>query len=237
MKRTKAFRTSSLFVAAVSLLLLPLGLKAEAPIHISGLVEPAVREQLRADLRFLDEIKGQSATPIFREIFGGVLDGRVISDFLSVRVKTIDSDDCGNPLMAACVIHSLSRSTLFVTDGYSKFDMPQVLRASILLHESRHTEKENGFWLHSYCPKPFRDWQGKQVVSIVTGAKLDGQQACDRSAYGAYATQAEFLKNTQLFCENCSEKVKMDAGLYGEDAVRRITDPGANLKVRTDLNI
>jgi len=210
---------------------------ADSDLVFSGLVPVAVKEQMQTDLRLLQDMKGQDATPIFRQMFAGAFSGATLYDFFKARIKAVGMDDCDGPLMAACVIHSLSRTTLFLTESYSKFDMPQVFRVSILLHESRHTEAEGHFWMHAKCPRPFRDWKGQPVISMVSHAPLDGQPACDQTAYGAYGLQAEFLKNTEMYCENCNEKVKLDAKIFGTDTVRRISNPAASAEIRRDLKI
>lgn len=190
-----------------------------------------------ADLQFLQDLQGKDATPIFRQIFSTAFDGKMVYGFFRDRIKAVNMDDCDSPYMAACVIHSLSRSTIFLTDNYAKFDMPQLYRVSILVHESRHTEEDGGFWMHDKCPTPYRDWTGKPVVSLITHAPLDGQPACDHTSYGAYGLQAELLKNTEMYCENCNEKVKLDARIFGVDMVRRISNPAASVEIRRDLKI
>lgn len=225
-------------VALLLITLISVAAMADTDLVFSGSMPASLKEQVLADLDLVRGMQGGDGTPIFRQIFSGPFDGTAVYGFFRERIKAVNNlEVCDNPLMAACVIHSLSRSTIFLTENYAKFDMPQVYRASILIHESRHTEEESGFWMHDKCPKPFRDWQGKPVVSLVTKASLEGQAACDRTSYGAYGVQAQFLKNAEMYCTNCNEKVKLDARIFGTDSVRRISNPEASAQIRLDLKI
>jgi hypothetical protein len=94
----------------------------------------------------------------------------------------------------------------------------------VIIHEARHTEDGMGNWPHVKCPTPFLDEQGKEITSIWSGAKLQGERACDDSKYGSYATATVFLKNIAKCCKSCNEKVKMDAEIYGTDQLKRITN-------------
>jgi hypothetical protein len=106
---------------------------------------------------------------------------------------------------------------------------------STILHDSRHAEYEHRF--HARCPVPFRDENGRDIVSRFSGIRLEGQFACDHAAAGSYGLQVEFLKNTQLHCANCSEKVKKDAEIFASDVLNRILQPAERRKLRQDLGI
>jgi hypothetical protein len=74
------------------------------------------------------------------------------------------------------------------------------------------------------------------MVSIWTGAKLEGQPACDSTQYGSYGSSTILLKNVALFCSNCNSKVKMDADLYATDQLGRIDDPGIKAAMVNDFS-
>ena len=104
----------------------------------------------------------------------------------------------------------------------------------VVFHEARHTESQNGNWSHATCPTPFVDANGKEIKSIWTGSTLAGEAACDSTALGSYGSSTIMLKNIQLNCTNCTDKVKMDAGLYADDQYKRLvgqakTDAGKDL--------
>lgn len=207
---------------------------AWAEPSVSSRLSGPIRDQLASDMTFMRNLRGQGATPIFRDVFGGIYGGDTFSRFFDARINKIDADECdGGTAMVACVIYNLSPRIIWLTDNYAKFNMPQIFRISVLLHESRHGEYDYRY--HATCPIPFRDSNGKDVVSIFSGIKLEGRAACDTSATASYGVQVEFLKNTQLNCSNCNEKVILDAELYGDDGLKRIIDPSEYSKLRNDI--
>jgi hypothetical protein len=215
-----------------SFLVLPVPVSADP--SISSRLPGEIQSLLREDLAFLHSLSGDGSSPTFSEIFSATYDGETLADFLSARIRSFDSDDCnGEPGTVACVISALSPNILFLTPDYARFAMPQVFRVSVLLHESRHSEE--AYRYHVRCPDPFRDDKGNDIVSSFSGLKLAGQLACDANASGAYGVQVEFLGNTQLHCQNCSEKVKTDAELYAQDALLRVLSAGEKEKIRQDL--
>ena len=76
---------------------------------------------------------------------------------------------------------------------------------------------------------------GKDMKSIWTGAELAGQPACDETPLGSYGSSTILLKNIQKFCTNCGEKVQMDAGIYADDQLGRITNPDAKKQMLEDF--
>jgi hypothetical protein len=105
----------------------------------------------------------------------------------------------------------------------------------VVFHESRHTEDANDNWPHATCPTPFLDSHGKDMTSIWTGATLAGEPACDVTPLGSYGSSTIMLKNVQKFCSNCTDKVKMDAGIYADDQMGRITGADAKTQMLKDL--
>ena len=197
-------------------------------------VPTAIQAQMRADMAFMGTIKGDGATPLHKKIFGAV-DGAAYLKFFNTRVSAIGMDDCGSAKAVACVIPFQDPSKMWLTQNFIKFDHPQISRMMIVFHEARHTESRNGNWPHATCPTPFLDANGKDMVSIWTGATLAGEPACDVTPLGSYGSSTILLKNVQKFCANCTDKVKMDAGLYADDQMGRITDDGARQEMLTDF--
>lgn len=193
-----------------------------------------IQAQMRADMAFMGTIKGSGATPLHRKIFGAV-DGAAYLKFFNTRVSAIGMDDCGSAKAVACVIPFQDPSKMWLTQNFIKFDHPQISRMMIVFHEARHTESRNGNWAHATCPTPFLDANGKDMVSIWTGATLAGEPACDVTPLGSYGSSTILLKNVQKYCSNCTDKVKMDAGLYADDQLGRITDDGAKQEMLADF--
>jgi hypothetical protein len=73
------------------------------------------------------------------------------------------------------------------------------------------------------------------VKSIWTGLPLAGQAGCDRVAVGSYGLTVVMNKNIEKSCTSCTEKVRMDAGLYADDQFKRITNPQAAQQLTNDL--
>ncbi|HXT01895.1 MAG TPA: hypothetical protein VN915_14565 [Elusimicrobiota bacterium] len=193
-----------------------------------------IQAQMRADMAFMGTIKGSGATPLHKKIFGAV-DGATYLKFFNTRVSGIGMDDCGSAKAVACVIPFQDPSKMWLTQNFIKFDHPQISRMMIVFHEARHTESRNGNWPHATCPTPFLDANGKDMVSIWTGATLAGEPACDVTPLGSYGSSTILLKNVQKYCANCTDKVKMDAGLYADDQMGRITDDGAKQEMLDDF--
>ncbi|MDD5303938.1 MAG: hypothetical protein PHS14_12630 [Elusimicrobia bacterium] len=194
-----------------------------------------IQAQMRADLAFIKGIAGDKATPLHRKIFGGV-NGADYTKFFETRVSAIGMNGCGNGNAVACVIPFRDPSKMWLTKNFIRFSHPQVSRMMVVFHESRHTETQNGNWSHATCPTPFLDANGKDMKSIWTGATLAGEPACDETPLGSYGSSTIMLKNISKFCTNCTDKVKMDAGLYADDQMGRIIDADAKKQMKNDFN-
>lgn len=197
-------------------------------------VPAAIQSQMRADLAFIAGIQGDGATPLHRKIFGAV-DGATYYNWFDRRVSAVGMDDCGSAKAVACVIPFRNPSKMWLTPNFVKFSHPQISRMMIVFHEARHTETRNGNWPHAQCPTPFQDADGNDIKSIWTGATLAGEPACDVTPFGSYGSSTIMLKNIQKYCTNCTDKVKMDAGLYADDQMGRIIDAGARKQMQDDL--
>lgn len=191
-----------------------------------------------SDLQLVQQIKGGSATRGYGQIFGSALDGQNLVQFFTNRVRSVDVSDCGGgKSVAACVQPYIDPHIMWLTNNYVTWQIPQIYRISVVFHESRHTESENGNWSHVNCPIPFRDAQGKDIRGIISGTLLQGLPACDTTPLGAYGLQAELLKNVEYFCANCTEKMKMDGKLFGDDTVNRISNPVAREQLGSDVQV
>jgi len=197
-------------------------------------VPVAIQNQMTQDLSFMGGVKGTNVSSLHQEIFGAV-DGKNYTDFFNKRIDAVGVNGCGDPVAVACVIPFLDPSKMWLTQNYIKFSHPQIARLMVVFHESRHTESENSNWPHATCPDPFKDTHGGEMKSIWTGAKLGGKPACDETPYGSYGSSLILLKNIQKYCSNCTDKIKMDAGIYADDQFGRIIDEGARQSITKDL--
>jgi hypothetical protein len=210
----------------------------DAPLnHFGSDITPALRAQLTSDMQFLTSITGSGGSSLDEQVFGssGSISGAAYSSYFDQRVTGFSMNDCGGgTAVLACVIPSTGH-TMWITQNFLTYDMPQVERLSTLLHEARHTEDQNDNWPHVNCPTPFLDADGNTVRGYFSGTILAGLPACDTTAVGAYAAGLIFLKNVSRFCSNCTDKVKMDGSLFADDTFKRIVDPEASRQLRSDL--
>lgn len=197
-------------------------------------VPEKVKNQVTNDLKFMKELTGSNTSALHKEIFGE-LDGKNYGEWFESRVTYIGLNSCGSATAVACVIPFMGSSKIWFTKNYTDIDHPQIAKMMVVYHEARHTETENGNWSHARCPTPFNDKDGKEIKSIWTGAKLAGEAACDSTPYGSYGSSMILLKNVNKFCSNCTDKVKMDAGIYADDQFKRITDKDAADAIKADL--
>lgn len=193
-----------------------------------------IQQQMKQDLDFVTSIRGGKGSGLHNQIYGNV-DGRDYQKFFEGRVTAIGLDGCGDSNAVACVIPFYDSSKMWITQNYIKFSHPQIARLMVVFHEARHTEDNNGNWGHANCPTPFRDDKGNDMKSIWTGAALAGKPACDVTPFGSYGSSTIMLKNVQKFCESCTDKVKMDAGIYSDDQFGRITNAKAKQQMKDDL--
>ena len=63
---------------------------------------------------------------------------------------------------------------------------------------------------------------------------MQGLMACDNTALGAYGMEAVFLKNIEKNCSSCNDKMKMDAQLFGDDTIWRVSNLKARQQMRDD---
>lgn len=198
-------------------------------------VPQKIKNQVTQDLKTVSSFKSTTSSSLHKEIFGE-LEGKNYMEWLESRITRIGLNDCGSDGKAvACVIPMLGASKIWLTKNYTELDHPMIAKVSVLYHEARHTEVDQGYWSHARCPKVFKNEKGNDVTSIWTGAKLAGRPSCDITPYGSYGSALIMLKNIQKFCDNCGEKVKMDAGIYADGHLDRITGKDALEAIKADL--
>lgn len=198
-------------------------------------VPEKIKNQMLADLQFMNQIQGDKQTPMHNKVFGAV-SGPVYTKFFESRVLSVGLDSCGGGGAVACVMPFFDENKMWLTQNFIKFEHPQVARMMVVFHEARHTEGNEGNWMHARCPVPFLDEQGREMKSIWTGQPLAGEAACDITAYGSYGSSTIMLKNISKYCKNCNDKVKMDADIYATDQLGRISRPDVKKEMLADFN-
>jgi hypothetical protein len=208
---------------------------AKKELAFDSNVPAALKAQMLEDLKFMGSINSQFATQLHQKIFGNV-SGEAYLKFFNQRVFSVGVDDCGSPNAVACVM-PMYGNKIWMTKNYTQFSHPQIARLSVVYHEARHTERDNGNWSHATCPTPFRNAQGQDIKSIWTGATLAGEPACDVTPFGSYGSQTILLRNIAMNCTSCSEKIKADSNLYALDQLQRIVDKNALAAMKKDFGI
>lgn len=146
------------------------------------------------------------------------------------------SDSQNKAKEIAAVIPTLGAQKMWLTENFVKASYPQIARLMILFHEARHAEPNHQNWSHTRCPTPFLDEQGHERVSIWSGGKLSGEDACDDTAFGSYGTSSILLQNISRYCSNCSDKTKMDAAVYALDQAQRLSIPETKKALLSDFS-
>jgi hypothetical protein len=218
-------------IITTSLLLFALQVSA---LNFDQDVPKAIQDQMVLDLGFANQITGSGQTPFHKQIYGDV-SGTFYKSFFESHIRSVGLDDCGGGAAVACVQPFYDAHKMWLTENFIKFSHPQVARLMVVYHEARHSESNNGNWGHDSCPRPFLDANGKDMASIWTGAKLEGQPACDSTYNGSYGSSTVMLKNISKFCSNCSDKVKMDANIYATDQLGRIDRPDVKKAMISDF--
>lgn len=228
MSRNRAAFSITLILLAGRILLSPIQLAQASALDLSQLPGD-LAEQVQADLDVLSKVQGNSASLAYRQIFSSEsLNGGELLEFFKSRIKSAAQDECGgSPGLVACIQPDLSTDRMWITSQYTTLSLPQVYRISVLLHESRHTEEGDFFWMHAKCPA------SSTLKGIFSGTPLAGKPACDKTVMGSYGLQAALL-NSLAKCTNCSEKFKADAKLYGDDTSLRIISAEERDKLQTD---
>lgn len=198
-------------------------------------VPPKIQVQMNEDLAFINQVEGNGQTPFHKQIFGQV-SGATYKTFFESHITSVGVDDCGGGPAVACVQPFFDPNKMWLTNNFIQFSHPQIARLMVVFHEARHAETNHGNWGHDTCPRPFKDENGKDMVSIWTGAKLEGQPACDSSAQGSYGSSTIMLKNISKYCANCSDKVKMDANIFSTDQLGRIDRPEVKKAMLADFD-
>lgn len=205
-----------------------------AALKFDSDVPKNIQTQMVEDLAFMNQVTGTAQTPFHKEIFTAV-DGKAYQTFFESRIFSVGVDACGGGAAVACVQPFFDPNKMWLTENFIKFSHPQVARVMVVYHEARHSETKNGNWMHANCPRPFLDANGKDMVSIWTGAKLEGQPACDAKYQGSYGSSTIMLKNISKYCTNCNDKVKMDADIYAMDQLNRISKPAVKQQMLADF--
>lgn len=221
-------------LAMLSLLLCVCVSQANSGLKYDANVAPAVKQQMEEDIVFIKSINGAKATPLYTQIFGQ-MEGTILTNWMLSRVKSVGYEVRSDGAVA--YVMTLMPWKMWLTQNFVQFSHPAIARLMIVYHEARHTEVKHGNFSHATCPTPFKDEKGNDMKSIWTGRLLQGEAACDNTAFGSYSSSTILLRNVAMNCDTCSEKVKMDADIYATDQIGRVTNPKAKEQMKQDFSV
>jgi hypothetical protein len=209
-------------------------------LEFSAQFPAPLKTQLEDDLQFLGALSAETsdsknpASPFHQEIFGDFT-GETYRRWFENRVQKAGTDSCGGQSSVTACVFGIMPKWIYLSPNYLKFSMPQVVRASILIHEARHNEPENRNWPHEKCPIPFQDENGEDIKGLFSGIRLEGVAACDQTALGSYGTQLIFLATIANHCQSCTEKVRADARMMADDTFKRMLGSPLKSALKADL--
>jgi hypothetical protein len=180
----------------------------------------AAQQTIESDFNAVSQFSFSNVSPLFQELF----DGQEASDVTRFFFKRVTSFSW-DPSLTGNILASAAPGTTHITVGPALFDssIPQIYRISTLIHEARHNESKR--WGHVGCNS---DYTFKLDGIVFPETRLAHTYACDRSAKGAYGIEYVFLRAIVNSCTNCTEKMKLDAKLYGDyEALVRIDNSSA----------
>ena len=208
---------------------------SQAQLLTAASMESKVQAQVKEDLAFLGSIKSNHSSP-FHVQFLGQVNGEDYLRWVNQRIYNYQYHAAkGGDQTTFAYYKPGGAYMLYVTENYFKYSLPQIFRLSLIIHEARHAENIDGAWPHATCPIPFVDSNKNDVIGYFTHAKMEGTSACDDQIGGSYSLAAIFLLNIAQNANNVTEKVKLDAKIFGEDTLKRVIPVQSQIKIKKDL--
>ena len=176
--------------------------------------------KLRSDLDYAKSLKAIKVSPLHEKIFGPMGIGYL--QFLDKNLEFIAWYAGSVPKGVGGFVKAAEKNkkTFYLTSEFLNYDLPPLYRIGLYLHESRHTEVTDPG--HRLCPDNYKDENGEDIVTHFGRVVLSGKPGCDVGYSNAYGITVTYYLNILHNCENCSEKVKMDAEIFAEDSLNRL---------------
>lgn len=195
----------------------------------------SVRASVDDAWHLADSIRGESASPLHRKIFGGsALEGDRYRAYFERRVTEIRAEGVAFASCRGAVACSSGGGpdggTIRVSERFAEPALPDYVRLSLLIHEARHAEGAT----HVVCPNPLIDPAGHELKSPFQGFVFSGQTECDSDENGAYGPQIVLLENIAGHCSSCDASLRGEARAYGDFLISLILSPDAREKLRQD---
>ncbi len=208
----------------------------ESPVRFEAAVTSEIKDQFNSDLQMFFSIQGSGQSPLNQQVYGQ-MSGEAYRVWFTGRIYSVGIETEVPDGVVAMVEPELFPNQIRLTKLYIGGVVPQAYRLGVLLHEARHTEDDNGFWMHAICPKRYADKNGKPIRGIFSRIPLAKKPACDERLLGSYGIQTIFYANLARYCTNCTEKMRSDAELYALDNLQRIINKEAHDEIAKDLGL
>lgn len=193
-------------------------------------VAPEMRQVIRKDMLVMQSIQASRQSPLHSQVFQSA-GGKSYVRWFSRRIRQFSFDPSDS---SGALAWYQGGGEMIATKNLMAESAPQISRIMTLIHEARHAELAQDGWPHVACPKEFLRSDGSPVTSRTSGVKLAGELACGRNPLGAYGVSEVMMRNLVRFCENCSEKFKMDAELFAADQDERLLGARAKAAQQED---
>lgn len=171
---------------------------------------------LEESLEQVFSVKGVAASPLHHQMFGGPVNGEVYQKWFHSRVQKIvlQKDECN---YTAKIDSEGEPGVIYISScvNLSPSEDQKMYWASVLFHEARHMESQNGFWKHEICVD-----EGSGLAAV-----------CDSSPLSPTALEKVLFDNLVRHCLNCSHEMKSQAlEIYeSEDGWKKLKPKAQNI--------
>jgi len=176
------------------------------------------------DLQYLMNIKLDSSSNLYKEIFGNTLSGEHYINYILERVNKARCAS-GNYLASG------RGGEISFTEFF--FNTFAIVRLSGYIHEARHSMPDDNT-RHIKCPDSFSDELGKDKMPLFTNKKFAGTFDCDENYRGAYGENAILLFNIAKHCINCNPSIKKLATVLANHFLERIVQKDSRDLIKKD---
>ncbi len=164
-------------------------------------------------------LKGDTSSPLHKQIFQGSVSGSTYKKWFQARVKKIEiMEDCN---LTAKIDSEGPAGVIYISKcaNLAPQENEMFYWLSVLFHEARHLEPQFSFWRHNVC--------------VNASGEAD---ACDSSPLGSFGLEKVLAGNILKHCLNCDLNIKVQAQAVFDDSITwRKLSLSAVEKIEQDL--
>jgi len=189
----------------------------------------------KKDRGYIYKIEGQGSSKLHKMFFDGDTNGKVYKKFIKNWAGKLEYSPDNFLDGTVAYADGYPSKTMTYTKHYQEGldQLSLIKRISVVFHEAAHNDKKTS--KHVFCPHPFTDENGNEVVSVFNGRPIAGMGACDSDHSGAFAIQFVFLTNISEYCNSCSEDEKQEAREVAESLLIRILSEESKTILMEDI--